>query len=82
MSTSEYYGAILNQGCARKSLFSSATKWLAQAILSDAIKMGVGTACYEKSRNSCRNKVNIISVISNFPATNILWKDLGELALV
>ncbi|KAJ6486316.1 hypothetical protein DFH09DRAFT_1457259 [Mycena vulgaris] len=52
--------------------FPLATKWLAQAILSDAIKMGVGTACYEKLRDSCHNKINAISVISNLPAPSML----------
>ncbi|KAJ7359870.1 hypothetical protein DFH08DRAFT_801634 [Mycena albidolilacea] len=33
----------------RKHLFASGTKWLAHAILPDAIKTGVGTACDEKS---------------------------------
>jgi hypothetical protein len=47
----------------------SAAKWLAQAILSDAIKMGVGAAYYEKSRNSCHNEVN---TISNLPAPSML----------
>jgi hypothetical protein len=39
--------------------FASGTKWLAQAIPPDAIKMGVDTACDEKSINSCNNRVNM-----------------------
>jgi hypothetical protein len=60
--------------------FPLATKWLVQAILSDAIKMGVGTACYEKLRDSCHNKVNAISVISNLLSPSMLQRDLGKLA--
>jgi hypothetical protein len=45
----------------RNHYFALGTKWLAQAILPDAIKTGVGMACDEKWSSSCYNEVNTIS---------------------
>ncbi|KAJ7723609.1 hypothetical protein DFH07DRAFT_946495 [Mycena maculata] len=42
-----------------------ASKWRAQAILPDAIKMGVGAACDENSRDSGHYTINGIVVTSN-----------------
>jgi hypothetical protein len=58
--------------------FSSATKWLAQAILPDAIKMGVGTACDEKPSSSHCNEVNIIVGIYNSLYPSMLQQYINE----
>jgi hypothetical protein len=46
----------------RNHYFASGTKWLAQAILPDAIKTGVSTACDKKSSSSSYNEVNTIVI--------------------
>ncbi|KAJ7713629.1 hypothetical protein DFH07DRAFT_947843 [Mycena maculata] len=43
--------------------FPMASKWRAQAILPDAIKMGVGAACDENSRDSGHYTINGIGVV-------------------
>ncbi|KAJ7735416.1 hypothetical protein DFH07DRAFT_944554 [Mycena maculata] len=43
--------------------FPIASKWRAQAILPDAIKMGVGAACDENSRDSGHYTINGIGVV-------------------
>jgi hypothetical protein len=53
---------------------SSATKWLAQAILPDAIKTGVGTACDEKLSSSYYNEVNTIVGICNLLDPSMLQR--------
>ncbi|KAJ7731828.1 hypothetical protein DFH07DRAFT_781153 [Mycena maculata] len=45
--------------------FPMASKWRAQAILPDAIKMGVGAACDENSRDSGHYTISGIVVTSN-----------------
>jgi hypothetical protein len=58
---------------------SSATKWLAQAILPDAIKTGVSTACDEKSSSSHENDANTIVGICNLLYPSILQRYINEL---
>jgi hypothetical protein len=63
----------------RNHSLASGTKWLAQAILPDAIKTGVSTACDEKSSSSYYNEVNTIVGICNLLDPSMLQRYINEL---
>jgi hypothetical protein len=65
----------------RNHSFASGTKWLVQAILPDPIKMGVSTACDEKSSSSYYNEVNTIVGICNLLDPSILQRYINGLML-
>ncbi|KAJ7779494.1 hypothetical protein DFH07DRAFT_936282 [Mycena maculata] len=59
-------GHVFSQNCRDvpgNVYFPIASKWRAQAILPDAIKMGVGAACDENSRDSGHYTINGIGVV-------------------